>query len=89
MLFASLGRTFALTDPQVGHNGMTVELDHPKIGRHTIVNNPIKMSRTMPRITGPAPGLGEHTRQILQEVGYSEAEVASLLATGAVSIGLS
>ncbi|MBI4189382.1 MAG: CoA transferase [Betaproteobacteria bacterium] len=79
----------ALTDPQVVHNRMTVELDHPKIGRHTIVNNPIKMSRTMPQITGPGPGLGEHTKEILRELGYSDVDIAALLAKGAVSAGSS
>ena len=52
-------------DPQIQARGMVVEIDHPTRGRTRALGSPIKMSRTPPRIAGPAPQLGEHTHEIL------------------------
>lgn len=65
-------------DPQVQHNEMLLDLEHPRFGSYKAVNNPIKMSRTPadPRRYSPAPG--EHSVEILEELGYSAEEIAAL-----------
>jgi formyl-CoA transferase len=56
-------------DPQVLAREMVVEIDHPTRGRVRTLGSPIKMSRTPPRVAGPLPQLGEHTREILDDPG--------------------
>jgi formyl-CoA transferase len=72
-----------LEDPHLHAREMLVELDHPVRGRHVTVGNPIKLSASPTRIT-PAPLLGQHRREVLTELGYSEADIARLEAEGAV-----
>jgi formyl-CoA transferase len=44
----------------------------------------VKLSRTPGAAAGPGPALGEHTREVLSSLGYSDDEIASLLEAGAV-----
>jgi crotonobetainyl-CoA:carnitine CoA-transferase CaiB-like acyl-CoA transferase len=71
----------AVEDPQVVHNEMVITLDHPRIGPYRVVNNPIRMSRTPPKPRGFSPGVGEHTNEVLCELGYSDADLAQLRET--------
>src|SRR6202166_333890 len=57
--------------------GTIVEVDHPKRGKYLTVGNPIKMSDSRTEVTR-SPLLGEHTDEVLAELGYAAAEVASL-----------
>jgi crotonobetainyl-CoA:carnitine CoA-transferase CaiB-like acyl-CoA transferase len=59
------GRAEFINDPQVVHNGMRVELDDPEVGRTVQMGIPITLKRTPGAIRGPAPILGEHTREVL------------------------
>jgi crotonobetainyl-CoA:carnitine CoA-transferase CaiB-like acyl-CoA transferase len=68
----------AFADPQIRARGMVVEIEHPTLGRVQTVGSPIKMSATPPLAGRPAPLLGQHTREVLREVGYSDAEISSL-----------
>ncbi|HEY7499299.1 MAG TPA: CoA transferase [Vicinamibacterales bacterium] len=68
----------AFADPQIRARGMVVEIEHPTLGRVKTPGSPIKMSATPPVIARPAPLLGEHTREVLREVGYSDAEISSM-----------
>lgn len=58
---------------------------HPVIGDMTIIGNPIKMYDTRPSIRTPAPTLGQHTYELLQELlGYDQDKVQSLKNAGAL-----
>ena len=73
-------------DEQVAAMGMFTEYDHPVSGVVRTVDVPLRMSGTPGRITLPAPLLGQHTAQVLQDVaGYSPARVAELLEAGSVA----
>lgn len=74
-------------DPQTLAREMVVELDHPKAGRTRALGLPIKFSETPGKIVSPAPMLGQHTREVLLGVGYSDAEVDALAAEGAIEVG--
>ena len=73
-----------LADPQVAAREMVVEVEHPKAGKTKALGHPIKFSDTPGKIERPAPLLGEHTREVLAELGYSGADVERLVAEGAV-----
>jgi crotonobetainyl-CoA:carnitine CoA-transferase CaiB-like acyl-CoA transferase len=74
----------ALEHPQTLARGMVVEVVHPQAGRTKALGCPIHFSRTPTRITRPAPMLGEHTRELLREYGYDDAEIDALIADGVV-----
>jgi crotonobetainyl-CoA:carnitine CoA-transferase CaiB-like acyl-CoA transferase len=69
----------AFADPQVCARGMVVDIDHPTLGSLRTLGSPIKMSATPPVVDRRAPLLGEHTRDVLREVGYSENEIAAVI----------
>jgi formyl-CoA transferase len=66
-------------EPSLRATGTIVEVDHPKRGKYLTVGNPIKMSDSRTEVTR-SPLLGEHTDEVLAELGYPAAEVASLRA---------
>ena len=72
-------------DPQIAHNGTFVEYDHPTEGRVKTPGFPYAFSATPPRIDRGAPLTGEHTRELLGELGYSAEQVDDLLERGAAS----
>jgi len=74
-----------LADPQVIARDMVVELEHPKAGRTKAIGLPVKFSATPGGIRRPAPLFGEHTREILVELGYGDADIARLVSEGAVA----
>jgi formyl-CoA transferase len=64
-------------EPSLRATGTIVEVDHPTRGKHLTVGNPIKMSDSPTDVTR-APLLGEHTDEVLAELGYEAADVDSL-----------
>ncbi len=75
----------ALDSELVRARKMVVELDQPGAGRVRQLGVPVKLSRTPGSVRAPGPGLGEHTREVLASLGYSEQEVTALEDSGAVS----
>jgi crotonobetainyl-CoA:carnitine CoA-transferase CaiB-like acyl-CoA transferase len=67
-----------LEDPQVQHRRMIVEVDHPQAGRLKQIGIPIKLSDTPGDAGNPAPSLGQHTEELLKELGYSAGMIADL-----------
>ena len=58
--------------------------EHPTAGRYREIPPPVRMSATPPSVRRPAPRLGQHGREVLSEVGLSEAEIDGLVAGGAL-----
>lgn len=71
-------------DQQALANGFFVEWDHPKYGVIRVLNNPIKLSETKAEITRPAPELGEHTYEVLAEIGYSHDDIENMMKSGVI-----
>ena len=65
-------------DPHVKAREMVVEVDHPVVGKMKTLGVPVKLSETPGAVTRAAPTLGQHTREILAELDYSEVEIDSL-----------
>ncbi len=74
----------ALAHPQALARGMVVDLVHPQAGPTKALGCPIHFSGTPTAITRPAPVLGEHTREVLREHGYSDADIDAYVAAGVV-----
>ncbi len=73
-----LGLDEALTSEQASHRGVTISHDHPVVGQTSLLAPPIKLRKGAARIRFPAGRLGEHTREILGELGYSVEEIRKL-----------
>jgi crotonobetainyl-CoA:carnitine CoA-transferase CaiB-like acyl-CoA transferase len=70
----------AAEDPQVEHLGAIGSYEHPTAGHVKVVAPAVKLSATPATIRDPAPLVGQHSREILAEFGYDEAEITDLLA---------
>jgi succinate--hydroxymethylglutarate CoA-transferase len=64
---------------------MIVEIDHPSCGPLKLINSPVKYSRTQPTIRSPPPLLGEHTAEILDQLGFDESEIEEMKSSGVVA----
>ena len=76
----------ALASELVREREMVVELDQP--GAHEpvrLLGHPVKFSRTPGLPQGPGPALGEHTREVLEGLGYGDEEIAELERSGAAA----
>ena len=71
-------------DPQVQAREMLIDLDDPELGILHNIGIPVKLSATPGRIRRRAPALGEHSVEVLQAAGFSEAAVAELVNAGVV-----
>lgn len=68
----------ALADPQVAARHMLVEMSRDDLGAFETIGNPMALSATPPTYRLPPPALGEHSTDILAEVGYSAGDIARL-----------
>ncbi len=78
----NLAEVFA--DPQILHQQMLVEMPHPVHGRVKLIGMPVKLSETPGAFRLPPPLLGEHTEEVLREVGYTDQGIAELRAAGVI-----
>lgn len=62
-------------DPQIIHNGIIKEIEHPVAGKFKAIGTPIEFSETPPTIRRTAPALGEHNDEILRELGFDETDI--------------
>jgi alpha-methylacyl-CoA racemase len=76
----------ALDSDLVRAREMVVEVDQPGAAEPVkLLGAPVKLSRTPAEPTNPGPALGEHTREVLTGLGYSEDDIAALTEAGAVA----
>ncbi|MEU0469225.1 CaiB/BaiF CoA-transferase family protein [Amycolatopsis sp. NPDC006131] len=73
-----------VADPQVRHNETFLSFDHPSAGPVQVLAHPIRYGGQRPGIRRLPPALGEHTGEVLTELGYSAGEIARLMEGGAV-----
>ncbi len=74
-------------DPQAIAREMVPHVDHPVAGRVQTIGLPIKFDDTPGRVAAPSPLFGQHTGEMLEELGYTEAEIAAMAESGAVLLG--
>jgi len=79
----SIDAVFA--DQQVRHLGMAQTVESPHFGALAIVRSPMNLTRTPPSLRRAAPQPGEHTAEVLRELGFDDGEIERLLARGVVS----
>jgi crotonobetainyl-CoA:carnitine CoA-transferase CaiB-like acyl-CoA transferase len=65
---------------------MLVDIDDPEVGSHTFARTTPHLSAAPEIATNPAPGLGQHTRPILEELGYNTGEIDKLVEEGVVGV---
>jgi len=70
-------------EPSLRDSGTIVEIDHPTRGKYLTVGNPIKMSDSKTEVTR-SPLLGEHTDEVMSQLGYSKEEIDELRAEGII-----
>jgi len=69
-------------EPQVQHLGMLKEVVSPHLGKQVLMGQPVTLTRTPSTIARAAPRRGEHTEEILAEIGYSREELARMKSAG-------
>ena len=73
--------------PQIEANEFIAEVDYPGVGRTRMTNTPVRLSGKPGQVGARAPGLGEHTGQVLRELGYSAERIEELERGGVVVRG--
>jgi crotonobetainyl-CoA:carnitine CoA-transferase CaiB-like acyl-CoA transferase len=73
-----LERSQVFDQPQVTENGMIASFDNSETGRVSMVGVPVQLSATPGSIRSPAPELGQHTNEVLEELGFSVKSIAKM-----------
>ena len=69
-------------DPQIIARGVVKDIEHPRLGKMRAVRNPILLDHDGPAIERHAPMLGEHSEEILRQLGYSAEAIAAFFTAG-------
>lgn len=77
----------AISDPQVELNDMLRTIQHPEHGPYKVLNTPVHLEDTDIGPKGPSPELGQHTEEVLLEMGYSWEDITRLQDSGAITGG--
>jgi crotonobetainyl-CoA:carnitine CoA-transferase CaiB-like acyl-CoA transferase len=77
-----------VADPQMAATGVFIEVDDPELGRVRTVDTPFHLEAHPKVAPQPAPRLGEHSREILAELGMEETEIEALHERGVVATRL-
>jgi crotonobetainyl-CoA:carnitine CoA-transferase CaiB-like acyl-CoA transferase len=72
-------------DEQIRHNGMIATVDHPKLGPVDVTGLPIHFQKTPGAVRRHPPMKGEHTEELLKELGYTTVEISSLVTSSAAA----
>ena len=75
----------AAADPQIEANEMVVEMEHPRAGTLRVLGTPIRLRGTPGDVRENPPDLGEHSAEILGELGYSGEQIAGLEEDGVIA----
>lgn len=78
-----LTRAQVIEDPQVVNNKLIETFEQPGLGQVRQARPAARFAETPAAIGGPAPRIGEHTKDVLAELGYDGAEIANLISSGA------
>lgn len=73
-----------LQDPQIVDRGMITEVEHPIIGPMRMISPPTKFSNLEYKVRRPAPWVGQHTSEVLREVGIADDELSRLYEEGVI-----
>jgi crotonobetainyl-CoA:carnitine CoA-transferase CaiB-like acyl-CoA transferase len=68
--------------PQIVAREVVREVEHPRLGKMRTTRNPVLLDHDGPTIERPAPLLGEHSEEVLTELGYSPAAIRQLMTSG-------
>jgi crotonobetainyl-CoA:carnitine CoA-transferase CaiB-like acyl-CoA transferase len=71
-------------DPQILSRRVVEKISHPRIGKVKVLSTPIELSETPGKVKEPAPALGQHTKEILKSLGYSDEEIKDLEEAGVI-----
>jgi formyl-CoA transferase len=63
-------------DAQVKHMQVRAEVPHARLGRLGLINQPVKLSRTPAKLVAASPERGEHTDEVLRELGFQDSEIS-------------
>ena len=76
----------ATKDPHIVSRNMFLEMTHPRLGKYTAINFPVKFSETPGKVVSPAPLLGQNNKDVLiNYLGYTEEQITQLVKEGVIA----